>query len=104
MAPRLKARSLRHREVADIENTGAFQELLGEIKLLRADLAWLKKNGDATNDVIVHMDNRLRNVEATQAAFVAAQKPAISWPIIATLIVAIVVALASLLDRIYVNQ
>jgi hypothetical protein len=94
-----------------MENTGAFQELLGEIKLLRADLAWLKKNGDATSAAIVDMDKRLRNVESTQSAFVAAQgamtasaKPPISWPVIVTIIVAIVVAAASLLDRIYVSQ
>lgn len=86
------------------DNATAFVELLGEIKLLRADLEWIKRSGDNNAEVIQLMDNRLRHVEATQATFVGAQKTPISWPVIASLIVAAVVAAAALLDRVYVSQ
>lgn len=90
--------------MVDTERTGPFQELLGEIKLLRADLAWIKKSADTNADVVAHLDTRLRRVEADTVAIKAAQKPAISWPAIVTIVISALIAAGVFLDRIYVNQ
>jgi hypothetical protein len=100
----LKAPSCRSSAVSEVESTGAFQQLLGEIKLLRGDLAWIKKSADETTGQVSDIDKRLRNVEAGQIAIQAAQRPAISWAAVVTIVISALVAALVLLDRIYVPQ
>ena len=87
--------------MVDAAAGAAFAELLGEIKLLRADLAWIKKSADTNADLVAHIDARLRSVESDTAAIKAAQRPVVSWPAIVTIVISALVAAGILLDRVY---
>lgn len=90
--------------MGDFDEPGAFKELLGEIKLLRADIGWIRGSLDTNTENVVELFERLRRVENDIAAIKAGQKPTISWPAVVTIVISALVALVAILDRIYVNQ
>lgn len=82
----------------------AFKELLGEIKLLRSDLTWVREKLNSQSDNVSSLYDRVREVETTIARIEARQKPTVAWPAIVTIIVSVAVAILAVADRIYVNQ
>jgi hypothetical protein len=82
----------------------AFDQLLGELKLLRSDLAWVREKLNSQGDNVTNLYDRVREVETAVARIEARQKPAVSWPAIATVVVSLTVAIIAIADRLYVNQ
>lgn len=82
----------------------AFKELLGEIKLLRSDLTWVREKINTQTDNVSSLYDRVREVETAIARIEARQKPTVAWPAIVTIIISVAVAVLAVADRIYVNQ
>lgn len=85
----------------DFEKSAGFAELLGEIKLLRSDTAWMRKEMARQAGTVKDLDERVRDLEQAVTRIEAKQKPAIAWPAVLAAIVATVVAVVAILDRIY---
>ncbi len=82
----------------------AFKELLGEIKLLRSDLTWVREKINTQTDNVSSLYDRVREVETAIARIEARQRPTVSWPAVVTIIISVIVAVLAIADRIYVNQ
>lgn len=78
-----------------------WQELLGELKLLRSDTAWMRKEMTRQAGTVKDLDERVRDLEQALARIEAKQKPTIAWPAVVAALVASVVAIISILDRLY---
>jgi len=83
----------------------AFQELLGEIKSIKTDTAWMRKEIARQGANVKDLDERVRELEQSVTQIVAkmdAQKRTpVSWPAVVAAAVAVIVLVVSILDRIY---
>jgi len=83
----------------------SFQELLGEIKSIKTDTAWMRKEIARQGASVKDLDERVRELEqaVTQinAKMDAQKKTPIGWPAIVAACVAVIVLIISILDRLY---
>jgi hypothetical protein len=79
----------------------AFQELLGLIKELRADVQWVRKKVDEQGVNVKDLDERVRELEQVIARIEAKQGPKTPWPAVVAVIVSGVTAMILILDRLY---
>ena len=86
----------------DFTESAGFQQLLGDIKSLRTDMAWMRKQMTEQASTVKDLDERVRDLEQSVARIEAKQRPATPWPGIVAVIVSIVVAAIAILDRLYV--
>lgn len=85
----------------EFATSGAFQELVGDIKQMRTDTAWMRKEMGRQADTVKDLDARVRELEQSLARIEAKQRPSTPWPAIVAVVVSIVVAAIAILDRIY---
>jgi predicted nuclease with TOPRIM domain len=78
-----------------------WQELIGELKLLRSDTSWMREEMARQATTVKDLDERVRDLEQSLARIEAKQKPAVSWPAVLAAIVSTVIATIAILDRIY---
>lgn len=86
------------------DESAAIAELLGEIKLLRSDMSWVRSAIDTQAGSQVEIFERLRAVEQDLAAIKAGQTPRMSGWSVLGIVGSIAVAILLILDRIYINQ
>lgn len=83
----------------------AFQELLGEIKSIKTDTAWMRKEIARQGASVKDLDERVRELEQAitqiNAKMDAQKKTPVSWPAVVAASVAVIVLIVSILDRIY---
>lgn len=87
----------------DFANSGPFQELLGDIKLLRGDTAWMRKEMGRQADTVKELDARVRDLEQALSRIEAKQRPSTPWPLIVTVVISVIVATIAILDRLYIK-
>lgn len=80
---------------------GDWQELIGEMKLLRSDTSWMRKEMARQATTVKDLDERVRELEQAITRLEAKQKPPIAWPAILAAVVSAAVAVVAILDRIY---
>ena len=86
------------------DESAAIAELLGEIKLLRSDMTWVRSAIDTQAGSQLEIFERLRAVEQDLAAIKAGQAPRMSGWAMLGIIGSVAVAILVILDRIYINQ
>lgn len=84
---------------------GAFQELLGEIKSIKTDTAWMRKEIARQGASVKDLDERVRELEQAitqiNAKMDAQKKTPVGWPAVLAATVAVIVLVISILDRLY---
>ena len=85
----------------DFTESAGFQQLLGDIKSLRTDTAWMRKQMTEQASTVKDLDARVRDLEQSVARIEAKTRPVTPWPSIVAVVVSIIVATIAILDRIY---